>query len=142
MTKFLLWLILLVFCWPLALLALVLYPLVWLLLLPFRVLGIAVDGVLPLGPDFISKAIDMLNKSKTVKELKDNDRFQRMRGMIPGDAVTEQVGFIQKSMEAMTGWVTKFVADNKWDPNAVSKQCGAAVMLKALVEGGFISQPA
>ncbi len=36
----------------------------------------------------------------------------------------------------------KFVADNKWDPNAVSKQCGAAVMLKALVEGGFISQPA
>lgn len=36
----------------------------------------------------------------------------------------------------------KFVADNKWDPNAVSKQCGAAVMLKALVEGGFIAQPA
>ncbi len=46
MTKFLLWLILLVLCWPLALLALVLYPLVWLLLLPFRVLGIAVEGVL------------------------------------------------------------------------------------------------
>lgn len=44
-TKFLLWLILLVLCWPLALLALVLYPLVWLLLLPFRLLGIAVDGV-------------------------------------------------------------------------------------------------
>jgi lysozyme family protein len=36
----------------------------------------------------------------------------------------------------------KFVADNKWDPNAVSKQCGAAVMLKALVEGGHIAQPA
>ncbi len=36
----------------------------------------------------------------------------------------------------------KFVADNKWDPNAVSKQCGAAVMLKALVEGGFIAPPA
>ena len=45
MAKFLLWLILLVFCWPLALLALVLYPLVWLLLLPLRLLGIAVDGV-------------------------------------------------------------------------------------------------
>ena len=44
MTKFLLWLILLVLCWPLALLALVLYPLVWLLMLPFRLLGIAVDG--------------------------------------------------------------------------------------------------
>jgi len=43
-TKFLLWLILLILCWPLALLALVLYPLVWLFLLPFRLLGIAVDG--------------------------------------------------------------------------------------------------
>jgi len=43
--KFLLWLILLILCWPLALLALVLYPVVWLLLLPFRLLGIAVDGV-------------------------------------------------------------------------------------------------
>ena len=48
MTKFLLWLILLVLCWPLALLALVLYPLVWLFLLPFRLLGIAVDGVFQL----------------------------------------------------------------------------------------------
>ena len=48
MIKFLLWCILLVLCWPLALLALVLYPLVWLLLLPFRVVGIAVGGVLEL----------------------------------------------------------------------------------------------
>jgi len=48
MVKFLLWCILLIFCWPLALLALVIYPLIWLLLLPFRLLGIAVDGVLEL----------------------------------------------------------------------------------------------
>ena len=46
--KFLLWCILLVICWPLALLALILYPLVWLILLPFRIVGIAVDGVLEL----------------------------------------------------------------------------------------------
>ncbi|HQZ19023.1 MAG TPA: hypothetical protein PLD86_19265 [Vicinamibacteria bacterium] len=46
MAKFLLWLILLVLCWPLALFALVLYPIVWLLLLPFRLVGIAVGGVL------------------------------------------------------------------------------------------------
>jgi hypothetical protein len=46
--KFLLWLILLVLCWPLALLALVLYPFVWLLLLPFKLVGIAVGGVLAL----------------------------------------------------------------------------------------------
>lgn len=46
--KLLLWLLLFVLCWPLALLALVLYPLLWLLLLPFRLVGIAVDGVFEL----------------------------------------------------------------------------------------------
>ena len=44
--KLLLWCILFVLCWPLALVALVLYPIVWLLLLPFRIVGIAVDGAL------------------------------------------------------------------------------------------------
>jgi len=48
MMKFFLWCILLVLCWPLALVALVLYPVVWLLLLPFRIVGIAVGGVLEL----------------------------------------------------------------------------------------------
>jgi len=48
MTKFLLWFILFALCWPLALAALFLYPVVWLLLLPFRLLGIAVDGALDL----------------------------------------------------------------------------------------------
>jgi hypothetical protein len=45
MKTFILWLILLLFCWPLAILALIAYPLIWLLLLPFRLLGIAVEGV-------------------------------------------------------------------------------------------------
>jgi hypothetical protein len=48
MLKFLLWCILLVLCWPLALLALLLYPFIWLVLLPFRILGIAVTGVFEL----------------------------------------------------------------------------------------------
>lgn len=48
MAGFLLWLLVLLLCWPLALLALVLYPIVWLLLLPFRIVGIAVGGVLEL----------------------------------------------------------------------------------------------
>jgi len=48
MLKFLIWCILFVMCWPLALAALVLYPIVWLLLLPFRILGIAVGSVLAL----------------------------------------------------------------------------------------------
>jgi hypothetical protein len=48
MLKFLLWLLLLVVCWPLAILALILWPIVWLLCLPLRLLGIAVDGVFSL----------------------------------------------------------------------------------------------
>lgn len=48
MTRFLLWLILLALCWPLALLAVVAYPFVWLLMLPFRLVGVAVDGVFEL----------------------------------------------------------------------------------------------
>jgi hypothetical protein len=48
MVKFFLWCILLVLCWPLAVLALLLYPVVWLLLLPFRLVGIAVGGVFEL----------------------------------------------------------------------------------------------
>ena len=48
MIKFLLWLILLILCWPLAILALILYPFIWLLMLPFRIIGIGVEGVLAL----------------------------------------------------------------------------------------------
>lgn len=48
MLKFLLWCLLFVLCWPLALLAILVYPLVWILLLPFRIVGIAVEGVLEL----------------------------------------------------------------------------------------------
>lgn len=48
MVKFLLWLILLFLCWPLAIAALIAYPIVWVLLLPFRIVGIAVEGALAL----------------------------------------------------------------------------------------------
>ena len=60
MTKFLLFCVLLFFCWPLALLAVVLYPIVWLLLLPFRVVGIAVDGVLELVKAIIFLPVRLL----------------------------------------------------------------------------------
>ena len=60
MAAFLLWLILLVVCWPLALLALVLYPLVWLLLLPLRLLGIAVEGALGLVKGIIMLPVRVL----------------------------------------------------------------------------------
>jgi uncharacterized membrane protein YgaE (UPF0421/DUF939 family) len=64
MVKFLLWCILFVLCWPLALLALVLYPFVWLLLLPFRILGIAVGGVLSLIAALIMLPVRLLRKIK------------------------------------------------------------------------------
>jgi hypothetical protein len=64
MFTFLLWCILLVVCWPLALVALLLYPLVWILLLPFRILGIAVDGVLELFRTIITLPVRVLGGSK------------------------------------------------------------------------------
>jgi hypothetical protein len=51
--KFVLWLILLFLCWPLALLALILYPIVWILMIPFRLIGITVDGALELVKSII-----------------------------------------------------------------------------------------
>lgn len=62
MLKFLLWLILLVVCWPLALLALILYPIVWILLLPFRLAGIAVGGVLELVGAIITLPARLVRK--------------------------------------------------------------------------------
>jgi len=64
MIKFLLWLILLVFCWPLALLALILYPFVWLLSLPFRLLGITVSAVFDLLKAIITLPARILRGGK------------------------------------------------------------------------------
>jgi hypothetical protein len=62
MLKLLLWLILLVVCWPLALLALILYPIAWILLLPFRLVGIAVGGVLELVGAIITLPARLVRK--------------------------------------------------------------------------------
>ena len=62
MLKLLLWLILLVVCWPLALAALILYPIVWLLLLPFRLVGVAVSGVLELVGALITLPARLIRK--------------------------------------------------------------------------------
>jgi hypothetical protein len=60
MFTFLLWCLLLVVCWPIALLALVLYPLVWLILLPFRILGVAVSGVLRLVWEVVTLPVTLI----------------------------------------------------------------------------------
>ena len=66
MFTILLWLVLLFFCWPLALLALILYPFIWLLLLPFRIVGIAVDGVFELLKAIILLPSRLLSGPKRV----------------------------------------------------------------------------
>ena len=66
MMTFLLWCILLILCWPLALVALVLYPLVWLLLLPFRLVGIAVGGVLDLVWALVTLPARLLHSPRRV----------------------------------------------------------------------------
>lgn len=71
---------------------------------------ICVDGVLPLGPDFLSKAINYVGGNPD--QVKGNERFQRISGLIPGDGLKNQIGFLQKSLEAMTGFVPKFVTEN------------------------------
>jgi hypothetical protein len=65
MVGFFLWCILLVLCWPLALLALVIYPIVWLIVLPFRLLGIAVEGALELVRAIILLPVRVLRGPRT-----------------------------------------------------------------------------
>jgi len=62
MITFLLWCLLFILCWPLALLALIAYPIVWLLLLPFRIVGIAVGGVLSLVWGIVTLPVRLINK--------------------------------------------------------------------------------
>jgi hypothetical protein len=62
MIKFLLWCILLILCWPLALAALIVYPIVWLLLIPFRIVGIAVGGVLELIGGLITLPVRLIRR--------------------------------------------------------------------------------
>lgn len=67
MSTFILWLILLILCWPLALLALVIYPIVWLLSLPFRLIGITVDGLFAFLKGIILIPVRVLEGNKGVR---------------------------------------------------------------------------
>lgn len=72
---------------------------------------VCVDGMLPLGPDFVSKAMGMLDRTGAT-ELAKNDRFQRVSGMIPGNGIKEQIGFMQKGLDSIQGWVHGFVQEH------------------------------
>lgn len=68
MLKFLLWLLLFILCWPLAIAALVLWPVVWLLLLPFRLVGIAVEGVFAFLRALVMLPARVLGNRPTLRE--------------------------------------------------------------------------
>ena len=78
---------------------------------------VAADGVLPLGPDFIQKAVAMLGRGSG--QLAENDRFRRLRGMIPGDSVSEQQNFMEHGLSSVKDWVGDFVAKNDITQNRV-----------------------
>ena len=70
---------------------------------------ICFDGILPFGPSFLDKGLSYLQGSG-VADLQKNERFGKVASMIPGDGVQNQMGFLQKSMTAVTDWTHKFVA--------------------------------
>ena len=78
---------------------------------------ICVDGVLPLGPEFLSKAIENLGGNQD--KVAENERFNRLRGLIPGDGVQEQVGYMQKSLDAMTDFVPNFMKEHDITQNKI-----------------------
>lgn len=80
MVKFLLWCILLVLCWPLALVALVLYPIVWLLLIPFRLVGMAVEGALGLLRGIVMLPARLLIGARAWQRSKDTQSTAALRG--------------------------------------------------------------
>ena len=67
------------------------------------------DGIIPFGPMFLDKGLSLLQGSGA-SELQKNERFGKVASMIPGDGVQNQMGFLQKSMTAISDWIHKFVA--------------------------------
>lgn len=70
---------------------------------------VCLDGLLPLGPDFMVKALSFLDKSGA-GDLENNERFKQVQSMIPGGSTKEQLGFISKGVGAVKDWAGSFVA--------------------------------
>ena len=79
---------------------------------------VCVDGLLPLGPDFLQKATGMLERTGAAGLAK-NERFQRIRGMLPGESTQEQLSYMEESLGAVKGWVSGFVASHNLTQNRV-----------------------
>jgi hypothetical protein len=79
---------------------------------------VCVDGLIPLGPDFISKAISGLNQTSP-KELEQNSTFQNMRDSIPGNDSGSKLAFIGESFDSVKGWMSNLVSSRNLTPQNV-----------------------
>ncbi|MDJ0744997.1 MAG: hypothetical protein QNJ32_16775 [Xenococcaceae cyanobacterium MO_167.B27] len=79
---------------------------------------ICVDGLIPLGPDFILKAQSILGDTSP-RELDSNATFKEVKDLIPGDDTDSQLGFIGESFDSVKGWMSDFVADKDLTPERV-----------------------
>ena len=79
---------------------------------------VCVDGLLPLGPDFVQKATAMLERTGAAGLAK-NERYQRIQGMLPGGSSKESLGYMEKSLGAVQGWIQNFVASHSLTQNKV-----------------------
>ncbi|WP_298912034.1 hypothetical protein [uncultured Nostoc sp.] len=79
---------------------------------------VCVDGLIPLGPDFISKAISGLNQTNP-QELEKNSTFQNIKDVIPGDNAGSKLNFIGESFDSVKGWMSDIVSANNLTPQKV-----------------------
>jgi hypothetical protein len=80
---------------------------------------ICVDGILPLGPHFLDKALSLLD-STGVKGLAENKAFEKMSSMIPGGTPDGQLGFIKEGVTGVKGWMTSFVSSKQLTPESIT----------------------
>jgi hypothetical protein len=73
---------------------------------------VCINGLLPLGPDFISKMLSLI-QSAQVADLEQSERFRNVRSMIPGNAGAGQLGFIQETTKSVADWMKSFVAERQ-----------------------------
>lgn len=80
---------------------------------------ICVDGLLPLGPDFIQKALSLISKSG-VGGLQENKAFEKISSVIPGGTAAKQLGFIEEGISGVSGWMGSFVKEHKLTPDSIT----------------------
>ncbi|MGC9528142.1 MAG: hypothetical protein ACP5D7_21610 [Limnospira sp.] len=81
---------------------------------------VCLDGLIPLGPDFIGRGLEIVS-GLTPSELQKSEGFKRINPMIPGDDASGKLNFVQESFNSVTGWMSGFVSDRDLTPEKVVK---------------------